>query len=232
VNPVGTLDGALRLTALMAKARQGPWIVRIGIACAAMSLSTATAVAAEFGFCEGLSAQDRAASGITRLAPPQAAALDALVRRDVTLARQGGVTGFSSAFSARHSPQERLAAGIDGLSSKERSTLDSFVARAISMGPAPMQAFSYAPAPPPPPAPPESLVPAPRDFAVHGDLSFTVGGGGHGTSFYGGSADLFVTDPTGTFTLGVGVSEYRGRGRAGPYGLFCTPYAGPFAPGF
>jgi hypothetical protein len=97
-----------------------------------------------------------------------------------------------------------------------------------------MQAFSYAPppAPPPPAAPPETLVSQRLAPVVHGDLSFTVGGGSHGSSFYGGSADLFVTDPTGTFTVGVGVSEYRAHGWGGPYGLFCTPYAGPFPPGY
>jgi hypothetical protein len=214
----------------MANARQGLGLVPIGIACAAMSFAT-VAMAAGLGFSEGLSAQERSACGIARLNPPQVAALNALVEHDVVLARQGGVTGFSTAFSERHSAQERQAAGVSGLTAKERSVLDSLAARAISMGPEPMQSFSYAP-PPLPPAPPESLVPAPRSAEVHGDLSFTVGGGGHGSSFYGGSADLFITDPTGTLTIGVGVSEYRGRGWGGPYGLFCTPYAGPFAPGF
>jgi len=213
----------------MANLRTGLGLISIGIACAAMSVA-AVAMAAEFGFCEGLSAQEKAACGITRLTPAQARALNALVDHDVVLARQGGVTGFSTPFSARHSQKERQAAGVDGLTGTERSALDSLAARAISMGPAPMETFSYAPQPPP--APPESLVPAPRAAEVHGDLSFTVGGGSHGRGFYGGSADLFVTDPTGTFTVGVGVSEYRGRGWAGPYGLLCTPYEGPFPPGF
>jgi hypothetical protein len=52
---------------------------------------------------------------------------------------------------------------------------------------------------------------------VHGDLSLTVGAGSHGSSFYGTSLDLFASDPSGKFTIGVGVSDYRGRGLIGPY---------------
>jgi hypothetical protein len=89
-----------------------------------------------------------------------------------------------------------------------------------AMGPPPSQAFTYArPAAPPPPA---SLVSAPLSVEVHGDLSLTVGGGSHGSSFYGTSMDLFVTDPSGKFTIGVGFSEYRGKGFFNPYGL-CEP---------
>jgi len=214
----------------MAAVRPGPGLV-IGLACAALWLAPA-ARAAEFGFCEGLSAEERSASGIARLTPAQVSALNALVGRDVTLAREGGVTAFSTAFSARHSAQERAAAGLDGLTDAQRSTLDRLAARAISLGPPPLQPFLYAPPPaPPPPAPRKPWVSALLETQVHGDLSFSFGGG-HGFSAYGGSADIYVTDPTGTFTVGVGVGEYRARGWAGPYGLFCPPYAGPFAPGY
>ncbi|HXQ80767.1 MAG TPA: hypothetical protein VN775_05620 [Opitutaceae bacterium] len=205
-----------------------PGLIRIGIACAAIALAPA-ARAAEPGFSKGLSAEERAACGIPGLTAPQVAALDALVEHDVTLARQGGVTGFSSAFAARHTERERAAAGIDRLSEKERSALDSLAARAIAMGPPPSQAFEYVPAPP---TPPEPLVSAPPAAQVHGDLSFTVGGGSHGSGFYGASMDMYVTDPSGRFTVGVGVAEYRGRGFLGPYGPYCPPYAGPFLPGF
>jgi len=212
----------------MAFQRFDPAVIRIGIACAAMALAT-VAGAAEPGFSEGLSAQERAACGIPKLTAPQVASLNTLVEHDVTLARQGGVTGFSSAFAARHTEQERAAAGLDRLSEKERLALDSLAARAIAMGPPPSQAFEYVPAPP---APPEALVSAPPAVQVHGDLSFTVGGGSHGSGFYGASMDLYVTNPSGTFTVGVGVAEYRGRGFLGPYGPYCPPYAGPFLPGY
>ena len=200
----GTLAGGARLSHWMDFPPFDFRLLRAGIACAAMLLAT-MARAAEAGFSDGLSAEEKAACGITRLTAAQLAALDGLVGRDVTLARQGGVTGFSSAFLARHSAQERAAAGIGLLSDKERSTLDRLAARAIAMGP-----------------PPSSLVSAPLSVEVHGDLSLTVGGGSHGSSFYGTSMDLFVTDPSGKFTIGVGFSEYRGKGFFNPYGL-CEP---------
>jgi hypothetical protein len=215
----------------MALLRVEPGLIRIGIACAAMALGT-MARAADFAFSDGMSAEEKAACGIKKLTAPQVAALNGLVEHDVTLARQGGVTGFSSAFAARHSAQELAAAGIDRLSEKERSTLDSLAARAIALGPPPLQAFEYLPAPPAPPAPPEILVSAPPAAEVHGDLSFTIGGGSHGSSFYGSSMDLFVTDPSGKFTIGVGLSEYRGRGCFGPYSIYGPLYGGPFLPGF
>jgi hypothetical protein len=224
----GTLAGDLRLNPWMHFPSLDSRVVRTAIACAAMVFAAA-ARAAGAGFSEGLSAEERAACGITKLAPAQVAALNVLVAHDVTLARQGGVTGFSSAFLARHSAQDRATAGIGLLSEGERSALDSLAARAIAMGPPPSQGFAYAP-----PAAPASdvLVSAPLRPEIHGDVSFTVGGGSHGSSFYGSSADLFVTDPTGRFTVGVGVSEYRGRGFFGPFGLCDPAYAGPYAPGF
>ncbi len=57
-----------------------------------------------------------------------------------------------------------------------------------------------------------------------------VGAGGHGSSFYGTSEDLFVTDPSGKFTLGLGFSEFHGKGLVGPYGPYCPiPYVPPYA---
>ena len=70
---------------------------------------------------------------------------------------------------------------------------------------------------------------------VHGDLSFTVGAGSHGSNFYGTSMDLTATDPSGRFTIGVGVSDYHGKGLLAlcapdaPYAPFGPPY-GPYGP--
>jgi hypothetical protein len=183
-------------------------------------LGLGAARAAAFTFSRGLSPDERAACGLAKLTAAQVGALDAYVGRDVTLAHEGGVTGFASAFSARLNPQQRSRAGIDRLSEKERAFLDTMAGRAIAIGPPPSQEFSYRPnlsAPPPP----EDVVSPPPAVQVHGDLSFTVGGGSHGSSFYGTSMDVFVTDPSGKFTIGVGVSEFRGRGFFGPYGPLC-----------
>lgn len=177
-------------------------------------------------FCEALSPQERAVSGIQHLSPSQVAALDRLVAHDVTLARQGAVTGFSTDFSERRTDLERAAAGIGQLSQAERASLDVLAAKAIALPPPPSDTFTYQP-PAPPPGMEDVKVSAPPKLEVHGDLTFTVGGG-HGSSFYGTSEDLFVTDPSGKFTLGLGFSEYHGKGPIGLYGPYCPV---PYIPG-
>lgn len=208
---------------------------RAALGCAALALA-AQARAAGPGFCDGLSPDEKGACGIAKLTAGQAASLDALVSRDVTLAHQGGVTGFSAGFCARHSGRDLKAAGLDRLSAKETAVLDVFAARAIAMGPPPEQSFAYSPPATPAPAQPETVVSDVSRTQVHGDISFSVGGGSHGQSFYGTSADLFVTDPTGRFTVGVGFDDYRGRGLLGlcgpdgpygPYGPYGPVYGGP-----
>lgn len=203
-------------------------IIRAGLACAAL-VAASWASAAGLNFISGLSPEDRAATGLARLTPTQVSILNALVAHDVKLARDGGVTGFSSAFSARHTEKERMSAGMSLLSERERLNLDTLVSRAIAIGPAPDEGFAYSP-PQPTPPPSETEVSAPQKTEVHGDVSLTVGGGSHGQSFYGTSMDLYVTDPKHGFTVGVGFSEFRGKGLialCGPYG----PY-GPYAPGY
>jgi len=191
-------------------------LVRTGIACAAFLLASLARAA----FSDGLSAEERAQCGLPALTAPQIATLDSLVEREVTLAHQGGVSGFSSTFTSRRTAKERTDAGIDRLSPKQQLALDSFAARAIADGPSPTQMFAYAPVALPAPAPPPVLVSAPMGLAVHGEVSFTIGGGSHGSSFYGAGMDVFVTDPTGHFTLGVGLAEVRGKGFLGGCGPF------------
>jgi hypothetical protein len=208
-----------------------PKFARAGLACAALLLAV-SAHAADEGFCENLSPQESASAGVSRLTGDQVAALDALVSHDTTLARQGGVTAFASAFLARHTESERASAGLDSLSDKESAALDRIVARTIALGPPPEQPFAYSPPKAKPaPSPSKLQVSAPLRAEVHGDLSLTVGGGSHGRSFYGTSADLSVTDPTGRFTVGVGFEEFKGKGLLGLYGPY-GPYSlyGPVGP--
>jgi hypothetical protein len=186
---------------------------------AAVFLFASVARAAAFGFSDGLSADERSACGLAKLTAAQVAALNAMVERDVTLAHEGGVTGFAAAFTARLTPGQRTLAGLDRLTEKERGFLDTMAARTIALGPPPSQAFAYRPSAPVPPD--ETVVSAPPAVQVHGDLSFTLGAGGHGSNFYGTAMDVLVTDPSGKFTLGVGVSEYKGRGFLGPFSPFC-----------
>ncbi len=173
----------------------------------------------------------------------EAAVLNGLVGQDVTLAHDGGVTGFSTGFCERHWDRERLSAGLVRLSATERAALDRYAARAIALGPPPDAPFSYSPprttvapiASAPKPAAPNPIVSTVQHMEVHGDLSFTVGAGSHGSSFYGTSMDLTATDPSGKFTIGVGVSDYHGKGLLAlcgpdaPYGPLGPPY-GPYGP--
>ena len=221
VNSQGTLSGRLRpIPAWSLTTAQR--FLRAVVASAAL-LTAASAGAAETPFSEGLSVQERLASGIPKLSHAQVASLDRLVGHDVTLARQGGVTGFSSEFSARRTVQERAASGIDQLSDAERERLNAVAARAIATPPPPSDTFTYQP-PAAPPGMEEVRVSSPPKLEIHGDLSVFVGGG-HGSSFYGTSEDLFVTDPSGTFTLGLGFSDFHGKGLLGPFGPYCPiPY--------
>jgi hypothetical protein len=222
----GTLAGGLRPTLGMPSLSS---LLRLSIAAAAVLLA-AGASAAEAGFSASLSPAERSQTGLSRLDPGQLAALDRMVAHDVTLARQGGVTAFSSDFAARHTPPERKAAGVDRLSPPELASLNALVAHTIASPPSLADTMAYEP---PAPAEPmqEVAVTAPPKFSVHGDVSFTVGGG-HGSSFYGTSADLFVTDPSGKFTLGVGVSDFHGKGLLGAYGPYCLPILDPAFPGW
>jgi hypothetical protein len=192
--------------------------LRAVAACAAVLLATAVGAAAA-GFSDELSPTQRASCGIAKLSPAQVASLDGLVEREVIAAHEGGVTGFASTFTDRCTPSERASTGIERLSDADRSSLDALVAHAIAAGPPPSQAFTYSPPPKAAPPAPVTLVSQPPHVEVHGDVSLTLGAGSHGSNFYGTSADLFVTDPTGKYTIGVGFSEYRGKG----YFPLCDP---------
>jgi hypothetical protein len=215
------------------------------------SLLLATlARAADIDFAGGLSGEERDAVGIGHLSASEAAVLNGLVGQDVTLAHDGGVTGFSSGFCERHWDRERLSAGLVRLSATERAALDRYAARAIALGPPPDAPFTYAPprttvapiASAPKPAAPNPIVSTLEHMEVHGDVSFTVGGGSHGSSFYGTSMDVYATDPSGRFTVGVGVSDYHGKGLLAlcapdpaysPFALLGPPYGpyyGPYGP--
>ena len=213
----------------MNPALSAPRIAPLGLILALLTAAVC-ARASDLSFSAGLSGPERSASGIAHLLPAQVSALDQEVERDVTLAQEGGVTGFSQEFLARRTPADRAAAGLDRLTAPEGQALDRLVSRAIALGPAPTQGFRYVPRPPPAPAVKESDVTLSAKAEIHGDVSVTVGGGSHGQSFYGTSADAYLVDPKHGFTIGVGFSEFRGKGLldlCGPYGPYATPYGGP-----
>jgi hypothetical protein len=188
--------------------------------------------AAETEFLSSVNPTDRVSSGISHLSPAQQAALAKCANRDITLAREGDVTGFSGSFTERRTDEERHAAGIDTLTRPERDILDALVANAISYHPMTYQAQVAAP-PPPKASPPPSLVLTQPKMQIHGDLSLTVGAGSGGGSFFGTAMDVSMTDPSGKFTLAVGYSVVRSKGLPpwyfDPYGPYAPygPYVGP-----
>jgi len=200
---------------------------------AACLLFLATALRA--GFVDNLTPPEQAGAGLTHLSPPQLAALNELVDHDQTLAREGGVTGFARSFLQRRTPLERARAGLEQLTSAERDELDSLVAFAIANPPPEIPHFIHHPKPTaalvaPPPAPPLVFTPVPLKPEVHGDLSFTVGGG-KGVSFYGSTLDLYVIDPQGRYAISVSLSQFHGKGPISPCLLDPSwPWFGP-APG-
>jgi hypothetical protein len=198
------------------------------------AMLTAVAGAAPEGFIEGLSAPEQLRAGVAKLSDSQRAVLDGLVARDVQSAHDGGVTGFSTTFLARHNAAEESAAGVARLGPTERAALDRFAARSIAIGPPPDDMFVYSPpAAKAEPPPSTTNVSEPLRAQVHGDLSLTVGGGSHGRSFYGTAADVRVTDPSGKFTIAVGFEQFKGKGLLGlcsdfgPYGPYGPALAGP-----
>lgn len=162
------------------------------------------------GFSDDLVPADRAASGIVQLTAPELAQLNAYVARDITLARDGGVSGFDGSFSQRLTVEQRTRAGLERLTPAQMAKLDDLVAFAIAH-PAPLRAVYPAhPAATPTPA---ASVAVPWKPEIHGDVSLTLGGG-HGSSFYGGGMDLNVFDPDGRFSVTVSLGEIKGKGRA------------------
>jgi hypothetical protein len=216
-----------------------PSVLRLvrGPLCLAVALVALRAASADFRFSSGLSQDQRTASGVSRLTAPEVTELDRLVAADVASAHAGGVTGFSSTFTARRSPQERADTGIGALTEAESRTLDLLAARAIAMGPPPEQTFSYSPpkaeAPKAAPLKEEAVgVEAPR-LEIHGDLSFTVGSSGHGRGFYGTSDDIAIVDAKDGFSFDIGFDDYKGKGLLGLYGPFGL-YGpnGPYGPNY
>ncbi len=184
------------------------------------SVFAADATLVANGFTRALSTDERAAIGADRLTPAQLAQLDALVDRDIRLARDGDVGGFAGTFTERLTARQRTAAGLDRLSPAQRARLDAVVARAIAAPPPPDAEFAWRPRPAAPGA--VAVVPTkPPGLEVHGDVSFTIGGGSGG-SFYGTALDLILTDPNGNYTIALGFSTYHGSGRG-----LADPWLGP-----
>lgn len=177
------------------------------LAVSAMVVLAAAVRADQVSFSQILTPAERTATGFDRLTSEQAKALNALIERDVSAARQGDVVAFAKTFTQRRSPEEWKRAGIDRLTETERAQLDRLVATAVAARPVvPFVRSPYTPG-----GADSVSIDKPKP-EVHGDVSVFVGAGSGGYSAYGGAFDATVTDPSHRFTFGVGMSDVHVRG--------------------
>jgi hypothetical protein len=164
--------------------------------------------AADGGFTATLSSEQLNAAGLSKLSAAEDDALNTLVAREVSAARQGGVRAFAGTFVGRRKPDERAQAGLDRLTPVEQDRLNDFVAAALASGPAFTEPASKL-------ASLDTSVKDPRHLEVHGEVSFMYGWGSGGRSVKGGSIYTTFTDPAGRYQFAVGYSQYEGNGFLG-----------------
>ncbi|MBL9193428.1 MAG: hypothetical protein JNJ82_13825 [Opitutaceae bacterium] len=156
-------------------------------------------------FTDTLLTVERDAIGLAKLAPDEINALNDQVEREVKLARQGNIKGFAVPFTQRRKPTQRTAAGLSRLNEPELRALDEAISKTVALPTIIVPSSSMRPRR-------DGVVDtAPLKPKVHGEVSFTVGMGSGGSSFYGGSMTVVHEDPRG-FTAAIQISQYRGKG--------------------
>lgn len=166
-------------------------------------------------FSETLTPAERTASGMARLSDDEVGAVDALVQRELTLARQGRTNGFAKSFTQRRTDSELKATGIPQLDAKERAELDTLVAAQLAKQVLPANRVGAGST-----AANSVALPKPRQgLEVHGSVSLFAGANSNGGSFYGGYMETTLMNRSGTFALTLGYGESHGRGMGlYPYG--------------
>lgn len=151
----------------------------------------------------------RAACGLTRLSADQVACVDAIVDRELRLAKQGRTKAFAKSFTTRRTDSENAATGLAALTPAERQALDDLVAARLAAlsDPAPSGKARAGTG-----TPPDSIAFAPRKLEVHGTASVWVGSNFRGGSMYGGSLVTTLSDPSGKWALTLGYAHSRGSG--------------------
>lgn len=155
-------------------------------------------------FTDGLSADDRRAIGVDLLTPPERAALNEQVARELALARQGNVRGFAKTFTQRRTPADLTATGLEKLSPEQRTALDRSIAWAMAV---PLFLDVQ-----PRFTPSDAVQTVKPKARIHGEMSATVGVGSGGRSMYGGSMAVTYEDPNRGLSTTVRVSQYKGDG--------------------
>lgn len=180
-----------------------------GLAVSLLALSTAWAAQNDVRFSNTLNAEERTASGLTRLTSDEVAVIDALVRRD-TSARAGTTTNDETpaTFSRRLTAGERQTAGFQKLKEQEVPQLDTFVdryqsaklARALLAPPVYLRRSGITPSE------------MKKELEIHGSFSLSYGMGSGGYSEKTGSMVLTLDDPAHRYSISVGYSESHVKG--------------------
>lgn len=175
--------------------------IRFAVLFAGLLFAIAPLGAAQGGFTATLTAEQQRATGVASLTDDERAELNAIVASELALARQGDVAGFARSFSSRRSDEERAAAGLANLSAAELAELDRLIAALIAAGP--------------------TLKNMPRRVTVsegkqrdrlevHGEMSYTIGGGSGGRSFQGGSMTTTIFDRKTGSSISLTYGRYEG----------------------
>jgi hypothetical protein len=170
--------------------------------CTAVALSGQTPASEAAPFSTRLTTGQTSAAGLQKLTSAEREALDAAIARELALARQGGVRGFSTPFSERQPADVRARSGLDRLTPAERHALDEAIAGAMTA------TFVQPLSPRTLLTGPLETVPAPN--RIHGSMTLMYGVGSGGSSGYGASMAVTYLDPRDRFSATVVYSTYRG----------------------
>lgn len=206
------------------------FLLRLAGLCALAGLAAAPARAADDPrFSATLTAEQRTAAGLGQLTPDQVAVIDGLVRQDLAASRYRHNPVDGTRFTQRRTDRERELAGLARLTPAQQAQLDDLVRQRIADA-SPAGAVAVTAAADPGAAAGVRVTRYVAPPEIHGQISYTVGGG-RGGSFQGGGVELSYEDPANHYSVEVGYSTFRGRGLPcgpGPAGGPLAPLPGPY----
>ncbi len=169
------------------------------------------------GLLLALALDTQASPGLEKLNSTQRAALEKQIDAEISLARSGNVTAFSTPFTARRTYAQRAGAGLDQLTPSELAVIDAHIAHTLSQRPA----YSYRRTK----LSADAIETETAKAKISGEVSFTYGTDGHGRNFYGGSFTSIWESPSRNLAIALTVARYKGDG------LFLDPchYDSPFS---
>ncbi len=167
-------------------------------------------------FTESLASEEQSSAGLAKLSSKQIEELNKQITKELKLARQGDVRGFSTTFSQRRTAAQRTAAGLDLLTEAELKVLDDVIARTMAQPSLPGTVARVTSI--------DSIETTRIKPEVHGAVSMTYGMASGGRSFYGGSMAMSVDDPNTGLSAAIQVSQYRGDGIFFGGGYGCGRY--------